>query len=126
MFKRIDHLALQVKNLVQSIDFYQQNFGFEKYFEHVVQNNTRIAYLKLGNTVLELFQKSESVEPGFSRNFHFCIETSDFEAAVTWLTEQQLTVAMPPHDTPARHDAELGWRRATFLGPDGEEIEIRG
>ncbi|WP_242659951.1 VOC family protein [Desulfitobacterium hafniense] len=36
MFIRIDHVAFSVKDRQKSIDFYEKNFGFKKYFEHDV------------------------------------------------------------------------------------------
>ncbi len=31
MFKRIDHVAISVKDREKSIEFYTKNFGFQKY-----------------------------------------------------------------------------------------------
>ncbi len=81
MFKRIDHIALHVGDLEKSRDFYQRNFGFEHYFEHVGGGGQRIAYLRLGGTVLELTHRSEGAMVGF----HFCLEAEDFDAAVAML-----------------------------------------
>jgi lactoylglutathione lyase len=54
MFKRIDHVALHVSDLGRSVKFYEQHFGFKHYFQHAAGGGLQIAYLKLGDTVLEL------------------------------------------------------------------------
>jgi lactoylglutathione lyase len=122
MFRRIDHVALHVRELAASVSFYETNFGFKKYFQHTVVAGHEIAYLKLGDTVLELSQKADDSIAGF----HFCLETGQFDEAVSTLRKRGLVVVQPPHSTPAREPREEGWRRVVFRGPDGEQIELRG
>jgi len=74
-YKRIDHLALHVSDLQRSIIFYETRFGFEKYFEHPIPTGQIIAYLRLGDTVLEILAKPEEGISGF----HFCLEVDDFD-----------------------------------------------
>lgn len=122
MFRRIDHLALHVKELSKSVNFYQEHFGFKKYFQHAVAPGHEIAYLKLADTVLELSQRTEGPLAGF----HFCLETKRFDDAVTTLQRNGVEMIRGPHPTPAREPREEGWRRVVFRGPDGEQIELRG
>jgi len=122
VFKRIDHVALHVSDLDRSVDFYETHFGFKKYFQHMAAGGMQIAYLKLGDTVLELTHRSD----GSMIGFHFCLETESFEEAVAELKIRGVEMARAPHDTAARESREKGWRRVVFRGPDGEQIEIRG
>ncbi len=122
MFRRIDHVALHVGDLARSIEFYEKHFGFKKYFQHEATGGMQIAYLKLADTVLELTHKSD----GPLKGFHFCLETDNFSTAVAELKKSSVEMAREPHDTPAREPREKGWRRVVFLGPDGEQIELRG
>jgi lactoylglutathione lyase len=122
MFKRIDHVALHVGDLDRSVSFYEHHFGFKNYFQHVVPGGPRIAYLKLGDTVLELTEHAE----GSMSGFHFCLETDNFDAAVSQLQTAGVELARAPHLTAAREPREEGWRRVVFRGPDGEQIELRG
>ncbi len=122
MFKRIDHVALHVKDLERSVGFYELTFGFKKYFQHVAGNGMQIAYLKLGDTVLELTHRSD----GSMKGFHFCLETDHFDRTVAELENKGIEIAQKPHPTAARETREEGWRRVVFRGPDGELIEIRG
>jgi lactoylglutathione lyase len=122
MFKRIDHVALHVRDLDRSVLFYERHFGFRNYFQHVVTGGPRIAYLKLGDTVLELTEHIDGPMTGF----HFCLETDDFDAAVADLQGEGLELMRAPHKTAARELREENWRRVVFRGPDGEQIELRG
>jgi len=122
MYKRIDHIALHVRDLECSIDFYERLFGFKKYFQHEAREGLVIAYLRLGDSVLELTQRSEGSMVGF----HFCLETDNFDQAVSELQKNEVEMEQAPHSTLAREPREEGWRRVVFRGPDGEHIELRG
>ena len=122
MFRRIDHVALHVSDLKRSIDFYEQHFGFKHYFQHGAGGGIEIAYLKLGDTVLELTHRSDGAMSGF----HFCLETDSFDDTVADLQKHGVEMVRAPHETAAREPREKGWRRVVFRGPDGEQIELRG
>ncbi len=121
-YKRIDHVALHVSDLRKSVGFYETHFGFENYFEHRTPQGFDIAYLRLGDTVLELTGRAD---PPLN-DFHFCLETDDFEGAVAALKDAGVEVDTAPHNTAAREPREEQWMRVVFKGPDGERIEIRG
>ena len=122
MFRRIDHVALHVSDLKRSIDFYERYFGFKHYFQHAAGGGMQIAYLKLGDTVLELTHRSDSAMSGF----HFCLETDSFDDTVADLQKRGVEMIRAPHETAAREPREKNWRRVVFRGPDGEQIELRG
>jgi lactoylglutathione lyase len=122
MFKRIDHVAIHVSDLDRSVNFYEQHFGFKHYFQHAATGGLQIAYLKLGDTVLELTHHSDGAMSGF----HFCLEAEDFDETVAKLQKDGVRLVRAPHDTAARERREQGWRRVVFAGPDGEQIELRG
>ena len=122
MFKRIDHVALHVADLRRSVGFYEKHFGFSNYFQAPVPGGIEIAYLRLGDTVLELTEHSD----GDMQGFHFCLETDNFAQAVSDLQRNGVDMIRAPHPTAAREPREEGWRRVVFRGPDGEQIELRG
>jgi len=122
MFKRIDHVAIHVTDLERSIQFYERHFGFKHYFQHAAGTGAQIAYLRLGDTVLELTHHSDGAMGGF----HFCLETDEFDNTIAELQQAGVKLVRAPHDTAAREPRENGWRRVVFSGPDGEQIELRG
>ena len=122
MFKRIDHVAIHVADLDRSVKFYEKHFGFKHYFQHAAGTGLQIAYLKLGDTVLELTHHFDGAMTGF----HFCLETDSFDETVAKLQQDGVKLPRAPHDPAAREPRETGWRRVVFGGPDGEQIELRG
>ena len=125
MFKRIDHVAFIVKERAKSIHFYEEHFGFKKYYENDVPVPTieKIVYLKLGDTIIELIHMPNSPT---NQGFHFCLESDNFDADYTRLKNVGIPVDTAPHPAGAREPREKGWRRVVFVGPDGELIEFRG
>ena len=122
MYRRIDHVALHVSDIDRSIAFYETHFGCKNYYEHTSGRGFRIAYLRLGDTVLELTHRDD----GSMTGFHFCFETDDFDGAVAAMRRAGIICLQEPHRTDAREPREQGWRRVVFAGPDGEAIELRG
>ena len=125
MFKRIDHIAITVKDRIRSINFYEKYFDFKKYYEHDVPVPAieKIVYLKLGETILELVHKP-SVPT--NQGYHFCLESDDFDDDYNRLKNAGIPIDTEPHLTKAREPKEKGWRRVVFVGPDDELIEFRG
>ncbi len=125
MFKRIDHIAFSVKDRAKSIKFYEELLGFKQYYEHDVPVPVveKIVYLKLGETVLELIHMPDGP---MNKGFHFCLESDNFDEDYNRLINAHVPVDTEPHIAGARELGEENWRRALFVGPDGEMIEIRG
>ncbi len=125
MFKRIDHAAFIVRDRAKSIQFYEEHFGFRKYYENDVPVPTieKIVYLKLGDTVLELIHMPTGPT---NQGFHFCLESDNFDVDYTRLKNAGIPVDTEPHPAGAREPGEEGWRRVVFVGPDGELVEFRG
>ncbi len=126
MFTRIDHVAFSVKDRARSIAFYEENFGFRKYFEHDVPGMPeieKVVYLQLGDTVLEMEQWTTETE---NKGYHFCLISNDFDADYARLVAAGVLVVKEPHIPSPRTPQEPGWKRVVFQGPDGELIEFRG
>lgn len=125
MLKRIDHIAFIVKDREKSIQFYEENFGFKKYYENDVPVPAieKIVYLKLGDTILELIHMPMG---SAVQGFHFCLESDSFDEDYALLKNTGIPVDTEPHLAGAREPREEGWRRVVFVGPDGELIEMRG
>lgn len=125
MFKRIDHVAFIVKDRAKSIKFYEDYFGFKKYYENDVPVPTidKIIYLRLGDTILELIHMPTGPT---IQGFHFCLESDNFDKDYTHLKNAGIPVDTEPHPAGERSPGEEGWKRVVFVGPDGELVEFRG
>ncbi|MGE5538809.1 MAG: VOC family protein [Gemmatimonas sp.] len=123
MFKRIDHVALHVDDVASAARYYVDTFGFEKIFEQKGTGGHAIAYIRLGDSMIEM-----TTRPGGEpmSGFHLCLQPKDFDAAITDLRAKGLPLVTEPRATTPRGPLEAGWRRAVFRGPHGELIEIRG
>ena len=122
LFRRIDHVGLMVRSLDRSATFYNHYFGFNTYFTHTTASGVSIAYLRLNDTVLELVEADLHVSLS---GYHMALECSDLRQAVDYLS-QHMPVKKSIHETPMRKPSERTWKRVVFLGPDDEEIELRG
>src|ERR1043166_2247079 len=109
MFKRIDHVALHVSDLDRSVKFYEQHFGFSHYFQQVAGGGLQIAYLKLGDTVLELTHHPGETLSGF----HFCLETDNFDQTVEQLQKNGVKLVRAPPRSAGAGPAEK------WLAPSG-------
>lgn len=122
MFKKIDHIAIHVKNLNKVVAFYQNIFKFELLMKNVIPTGHNVVYLKLGETILEI----NEIYEGEIQGCHFCLYTDNFAGDYAYLIENNIKVLQPQHSTKPRTNDEIGWQRAVFLGLSGEQIEIRG
>ena len=125
MLKRLDHVAVSVRDLDRSIDFYSRHFGLEHYFTQPspAPHLKAIAYLRGPQGVVELMHMPEH---HMGAGFHFCFVSDAFDSDFQRMVEEGVEVKSPPKPTAARIPDEAGWLRCVFSGPDGEEIEVRG
>jgi len=118
------HLALKVKDMEKSIDFYTRVLGFKKAFElpHPETGAPNIVYIHINrNIFLELFYggtlKQEWSPEGIGFR-HICFECDDIK-----LVLQQVESADWPVDTPLKQGKDLNLQ-AWVRDPDGNRIEL--
>lgn len=123
MFTRIDHVEILPGDFERSIAFYQDVLEFRLVSRMPVQAGPlkEIAYLQLGDTVIELLQMenpapmSASVTIGYHA---IALEVESMEAATSYLRARGVAVTWGPVD--------LGVSiRAEITDPDGLTIELR-
>ncbi len=60
----IEHIGIAVKNLEESINYYEQVLGLECYsIEEVSDQKVKTAFFKIGNTKIELLESTEPDGP---------------------------------------------------------------
>lgn len=94
--KRIEHIAIAVKNLAQSREVFETKLGMNlEYEEYLLQYNTRLAMYPVGQTYIELLNSdNDSTETARwiaehgEGLFHICLEVDNIEDALNELKEK--------------------------------------
>jgi len=124
MFKRIDHVEIIPTDFDRTISFYTQILGFTMRERRRLDRPPleEIAYLELGNTVIEVISvtgpspaSTEAWQVGYKR---IAIEVENMESAVEYLKSKDVRITVEP--------VNLGTSiRAEFEDPDGLSVELR-
>src|SRR3954463_2501125 len=86
--KRVEHIAIAVNSLRQSMDLLQNTFGIPLEYEEQI-GATRLAMLPVGETYIELLE-SKAPDSGVNKwiaekgegLFHICFEVEDIDGAL--------------------------------------------
>jgi methylmalonyl-CoA/ethylmalonyl-CoA epimerase len=89
--KRVEHIAIAVDSLKQSLGLMRDTFGLELEYEEQI-GQTRLAMLPVGETYLELLEGqgpdsgvTKWIEQKGTGLFHICFEVEDIEGAIAEL-----------------------------------------
>lgn len=90
--KRIEHVAIAVKDIPGVRDIFENKLGIEMEYEEQNAAGTKIAMFPVGDTYLELLQSDKpdaNVNNWIAKRgeglFHLCLEVDDIEAALAEL-----------------------------------------
>ena len=124
MFKRIDHVEIIPNDFEKSIGFYTEVLGFvvKQRLEVAAPPLVEIAYLELGDTVLELMRVPDAAcatsEPWSVGYRMMALEVEDMDQAIEYLAGKGVAITWGPVD--------LGKsKRAEIKDTDGIPIELR-
>jgi len=123
MPRRIDHVAVIVRNIEQALQFYRDTLGIEpSAIKEVPSEQVRIAFLPLGGPqgseieLVEPLNANSSLAKFLEKRgeglHHICLEVDDIDASLQEMQEK----GAPVLDTQPRVAAE---GRAIFLHPKG-------
>lgn len=89
--KRVEHIAVAVNNLRQSIAMMRDTFGLEMEYEEQI-GSIKLAMLPVGETYIELLEggeRTDTVQSWIEKKgeglFHICFEVDDIEGAIAEL-----------------------------------------
>ncbi len=89
--KRVEHIAVAVNNIRQSIDMMRDTFGLEMEYEEQI-GSIKLAMLPVGQTYIELLEgedAGDSIQSWIKEKgeglFHICFEVDDIEGAIAEL-----------------------------------------
>ena len=105
--KRVEHIAIAVDSLKQSIDLMKDTFGIPLEYEEQI-GETRLAMLPVGQTYIELLEGPKVPAPGL---FHICFEVEDIDGALAELKQKGVKLR---DETPR---IGHGGSRIAFLDP---------
>jgi lactoylglutathione lyase len=111
----LDHVGIYVKDLVKSVVFYGEVFGFQ--VARTMETSTsKIAFLDVGGGILELIQRPGA--PGKSEGpwSHVAFKVDDYDAMESKLEGLGLELRKVVLGD--------GSRIAFFKDPDGHDVEI--
>ena len=122
MIKRIDHVELATGDLNRAIEFYTKIIGFTLYNRERISADFELAYLKLGNTMLELMQANRPILQATDEwrlgVKLFALEVDNMDEEIDRLKSKGVEISRPPKF--------LGHsKRAEIKDPDGVSIELR-
>ncbi len=123
MFKRIDHVEVIPSDYARTMAFYQEVLEFRLVSQMSIEMPPLkgIAYLQLGDTVIEVLHVSQPAPAPARMSVGYCamaLEVDSMDAATAYLKERGIAVTWGPTD--------LGDSiRAEITDPDGLTIELR-
>ena len=119
MVEKIDHIGIAVKNLKETLEFYEEVLGIKSVGTEVVEEQkVRVAFLPTGDTEIELLESTE--EDGPIAKFiekrgegiqHIAYRVDNIEKSIEELKEKGLRMI----DEKPRYGA--GGARIAFLHP---------
>ena len=120
--KAIGHVALSVRDVDRSLDFYVNRLGFAEMFRLERNGRLWIVYLRITDSqFLELFPDGDGDgAPPFAAVGinHFCLEVDDIDSAIKELFDRGVTLARPKKNGVDNND------QAWIDDPDGNRIEL--
>lgn len=107
----LDHVALSVPDIAQSVAWYQKMFGFKEVRHGRESNGMQTALIQRGDVRIELFQVPGAAPLPESRRDpsedfrtngvkHFAFRVKDVRAALAELQAKGVKVVFPLHDYP--------------------------
>jgi lactoylglutathione lyase len=124
MIRRIEHTTITVSDLARSVEFYTRFLGFRVDREMwIPESNLRIAFLRLGESELELFGVGATTGSVISDDNavigykHVCLRVDSVDEEYARLAKAGVAFRIPPTD--------VQYVRIAFLkDPDGMDIEL--
>ncbi len=122
--KRVEHIAIAVDSIQQSLDLMRDTFGLELEYEEQI-GDTKLAMLPVGQTYIELLEAA-GPESGVRKwinekgtgLFHICFEVEDIEGAIAELKAKNVKLR-------DGHLADRSWRLEDRVPRSGGDRKLR-
>ena len=121
MIRKVEHVAIQVRNLDRSIKFYTEVLGLPLRRRLRLNETTELAYLPLGDFEIELVCKStEYIYAKEGIVHHLGLVVDDVADMLDRLRKHGVELI---HEQPVFLE-KMDVHIAFFWGPDGEKLEL--
>ena len=116
----LEHVGVPTKDLAKTIAFYE-SLGFEVALRTAVPDGGKVAFLQLGNVMIETYESNEATgKPGAID--HLALKARDIEAA--FKAVKALGYDLVNEQIEFLPFWDRGVRYFTFYGPNREKIEF--
>jgi len=116
---RINHVSIVVRDMAESIGFYEELFGAER-IPTANFPTGNVVWLKVGSTQLHLFESDEGDAPTI--HHHYGIDVDDFDAVYEKAKAMGI-LDSSAFGTPLRNHPQ-GWVQLYLRDPAGNLLEI--
>jgi lactoylglutathione lyase len=121
MIRKVEHVAIQVRNLDRSIKFYTEVLGLSLRGRLRLNETTELAFLPLGDFEIELVCKTtEYIYAKEGIVHHLGLAVDDVAGMLDRLRKHGVELI---HEQPLFLD-KMDVHIAFFWGPDGEKLEL--
>lgn len=115
----IQHIGIPAVDHEGTCRFYE-DLGFERAFETVIRDGQKVAFLRFGNVVMEVYDASEGCPTGAID--HIAIDCQDIDAAYAFACKKGYRIVSEGIE--ALPFWKNGVRFFIMEGPNNERIEI--
>jgi len=118
LFKGLEHIGIKTIEMEKAITFYTEVLGFE-FIKRVKPGEVELAFLKLGETVIELVEVNDGKQFSDGVVNHIAFRVQDIFKAVEWLKGHNVVLI---NEEPRA----MGEGRYNFFfrGPSEEKLEL--
>jgi lactoylglutathione lyase len=120
---RVDHIALEVRDLAKSAAFYAEVLGLKE-----IENRTKRPTIRWfavdGRRAIHLITGLDEPPPERPINAHFCLSTPNFEATLEYLRDRGVGYRNIKGEALTFNYRGDGVRQTYFQDPDNYWIEV--
>jgi glyoxylase I family protein len=117
------HVAMRVRNIEKSVDFYVNSLGLKKAKEWGEVGNRAIMFDAGNGNYIEVFE-GLTEDRGSDQIIHFALRVDNCDQITEQVRAAGATITTEPKDVDIPTNPQYPVRISFFKGPDGEVVEL--